>query len=113
MKSNPVLNSFLIIAVTLSLVLPLRTSAQGIKKEAQMGDIIVSSGEVLVRAKGRWSRLKSVPHPLFSTDKVVTRQGRAEIRLTSGGTIRLDVDSNLSFAKKRDIIGIINKGITR
>lgn len=109
MKSKPFLNFFLIVAVTLSLVLPLKTSAQGIKKEAQMGEIIVSSGEVLVRTKGRWSRLKSVPHPLFSTDKVVTRQGRAEIRLTSGGVMRLDVDSNLSFAKKRDIIGIINK----
>ncbi|MGA1795434.1 MAG: hypothetical protein ACMUIL_06175 [bacterium] len=109
MKSKPFLNSFLVIAVTLSLVFPLKASAQGIKREAQMGEIIASSGEVLVRTKGRWSRLKSFPHPLFSTDKVVTRQGRAEMRLTSGGTLRLDVDSNLSFVKKRDIIGIINK----
>jgi len=111
MKSKPLLNPFLTIVSILLLVFSFKTSAQGIEKEGQLGVIAVSSGEVLVRTKGRWGRLKSVPHPIFSTDKVVTKGGRAEIHLVFGGIIRLDIDSNLSFVKKREITGIVNKRI--
>ncbi|MGA1868106.1 MAG: FecR domain-containing protein [bacterium] len=96
-----------IISVATLLVIPLYTFAQKPQEAVKLGDITLSSGEVLVRTKGKWSALKTVPHPLFSTDKVVTRRGRAEINLIDTGIIRLDIDSNLSIVEKKERKGVL------
>lgn len=87
-------------AVVFALLLPLQSSAAE-ENAVKMGDIVAYSGEVLVRSKGVWSRLSEVPHPIYSADKVVTRRGRAEMKVPNGGKIMMDIDTNLSFAEKR------------
>lgn len=66
-----------------------------------VGQIASFTGDVMVRTRGTWQKLTAVPLTVFNTDKVVTRQGRAEIRLADGGIIRVDMDSNITITEKR------------
>ena len=87
--------------------------AQDVKDCVKLGDITTFSGEVLVKTKGVWSRLKTTPHIIYNTDKIVTRKGRAEITFIDGGVVRLDLDSNLSIAQRDETGGfMIRKKIT-
>lgn len=75
----------------------------------KLGDITSYTGDVLVRTKGDWEKLSKVPHPVYSSDKVVTKRGRAEIRLSDGGVVRMDLDTNLSIVKRSETEGFIFK----
>lgn len=66
----------------------------------KIGEITASNGEVLIRAQGKWMRLKKTPRALYGSDKVVTRRGRAEIVFVDGGHLRLDVDTNVSIHQR-------------
>ncbi len=65
--------------------------------DTKIGDIATFKGEVLIRTQKNWKRLKKVPYPLYATDKVVTRRGRAEVLFVDGGRLRLDTDTNISI----------------
>ncbi|MBI9085344.1 MAG: FecR domain-containing protein [Desulfobacterales bacterium] len=98
----------LFLAMALSLVLfcylPAQAAPAGQDDGAAIqgvGQIASFTGDVMVRTRGTWRKLVAVPYTVFNTDKVVTRQGRAEIRLADGGIIRVDIDSNITITEKR------------
>ena len=70
--------------------------------DIRIGDISQFDGEVLIRTQKKWIRLKQTPHPLYATDKVVTRRGRAEVEFTDGGRLRLDVDTNIGIYQRQE-----------
>ncbi len=70
--------------------------------DIKIGDISQFEGEVLIRTQKKWMRLKETPHPLYATDKVVTRRGRAEVEFTDGGRLRLDVDTNIGIYQRQE-----------
>jgi hypothetical protein len=70
--------------------------------DIKIGDISAFKGEVLIRTQKKWMRLKKTPHPLYATDKVVARRGRAEVVFTDGGRLRLDLDTNISIHQLRE-----------
>ena len=72
----------------------------------KVGDITHFTGTVLVRSTGRWSRLSEVPVALYKTDKVVTKDGRAEITLVDTGTVRMDRDSNITITQRMEGTGM-------
>ncbi|MGA1868947.1 MAG: FecR domain-containing protein [bacterium] len=106
--------SFVIImVVTFLMVIFLHAHATRTGEPIQLGEITSFSGEVLIKTKGTWSKLEKTPCIIFSTDKIVTRRGRAEVRLVDGGIIRIDLDSNLSIAEKEDAEGfMVRKKVT-
>jgi hypothetical protein len=86
-----------------ALILPATAFAE------KVGDITSYTGDVLVRTKGEWNKITKVPHPVFSSDKVVTKRGRAEIKFGDGGFIRMHVDSILSIVRKQETEGLALK----
>ena len=94
--------TFVILACLL-LALPAFSSAE--PAVVKLGDVTSYTGDVLVRTKGIWKRLKAVPHPVFSSDKVVTKRGRAEIAFVDGGILKINLDSNLSVVEKKEAEG--------
>lgn len=71
----------------------------------KIGDITTFSGEVLVRSAGEWSRLSRTPYPLYNTDKVITKRGRAEIRLVDTGVMRMEANSNVTINQRYEGAG--------
>ncbi|MGA1825188.1 MAG: FecR domain-containing protein [bacterium] len=106
---------FIIILIVFTFMLSILFHAYATKPESviKLGEITSFTGEVLVKTNGNWSKLKKTPTTLFNTDKIVTRRGRAEVRLVDGGIIRIDLDSNLSIAEKEDAEGfMVRKKVT-
>jgi hypothetical protein len=93
---------FLII-VAFALILPSAAFAE------KLGEITSYTGEVLIRSKGEWSKITNVPQPVFSSDKVVTKRGRAEIRFVDGGFIRMHLDSILSIIRIKETTVLTTK----
>lgn len=83
------------------LAFPLYAFARTPQNVVKLGDVTSYTGEVMVRTKGVWKKLDVVPYPVFSSDKVVTGRGRAEIRFVDGGVLKLDMDSNISIVEKK------------
>ena len=93
----------IVILSAFALILPSAAFAE------QLGEITSYTGEVLIRSKGEWSKITEVPQPVFSSDKVVTKRGRAEIRFVDGGFIRIHLDSILSIVRIKETKGLTIK----
>ncbi len=72
----------------------------------KVGEITHFTGTVLVRNSGRWSRVSEVPITLYKTDKVVTKDGRAEIMFIDAGTVRMERDSNVTLDLTSESTGL-------
>lgn len=102
----------LILILFLAVVFALPASnavAAPAKKVVKIGDITSFNGAVLIRTKGTWGRLKKTPHPIFSSDKIVTKRGRAQVRFVDGGVMRVNVDSNVSIVQRVEMKGFFTK----
>jgi hypothetical protein len=100
----------LVVVIAVSFLLPVhQADAAQAQKVVKIGDIKSFNGAVLVRTKGVWGRLKKVPHPLFSTDKIVTKRGRAAVAFVDGGVLRVNVDSNVSIVQRTEMKGFFSK----
>ncbi|MCP4698028.1 MAG: FecR domain-containing protein, partial [Gammaproteobacteria bacterium] len=66
----------------------------------KIGEITTYTGQVLVRSKGKWMKLVKAPFPIYSTDKVVTKRGRAQVHLVGTGVLRMDTDSNITITQR-------------
>jgi hypothetical protein len=75
----------------------------------KLGEITKFSGDVLVRTQTIWTKLEKTPYPIFSSDKIVTRKGRAEINFIDGGLVRMNIDSNISIERQTETEGIFSK----
>ena len=75
----------------------------------KVGDITSFGGAVFVRTKGVWGRLRKAPHPIFSSDKIVTKQGRAQVGFVDGGRMRVNVDSNITIVQNVSMKGMFAK----
>ena len=91
------------------MALPYPALAKSSLEAVKIGDVTTFTGEVLIRINGKWSRLERVPQPIYSSDKVVTRQGRAEIGFADGGILRLDIDTNISISQTKEKKGLFSK----
>lgn len=105
-------NKWVVLIITLTMIIPYQMFAGGTSAEAaagtvvaKAGDIVSYTGQVLVRSQGKWMRLKQTPHAVYSSDKIVTKRGRAEVKFTDGSTMRLDVDSNVTITQKLETAG--------
>ena len=72
----------------------------------KIGHITYAKGQVLVRTKGKWTILKNTPWPIYATDRVVTKSGRASITLVDGGVVRMNIDTSLRLIRKE-----VSKGL--
>ncbi|KKK88709.1 hypothetical protein LCGC14_2740420 [marine sediment metagenome] len=102
----------LILVLFLAVVFALPASnavAAPAKKVVKIGDITSFNGAVLIRTKGTWGRLKKTPHPIFSSDKIVTKRGRAQVRFVDGGVMRVNIDSNVSIVQRVEMKGFFTK----
>ncbi|HEB02099.1 MAG TPA: hypothetical protein ENI12_02585, partial [Nitrospirae bacterium] len=102
----------LILVLFLAVVFALPASnsvAAPAKKVVKIGDIVSFNGAVLIRTKGTWGRLRKTPHPIFSSDKIVTKRGRAQVRFVDGGVMRVNVDSNVSIVQRVEMKGFFTK----
>ena len=105
-------SSALILVLFLAVVFALPasyTEAASAKKVVKIGDITAFNGAVLVRTKGTWGKLRKVPHPVFSSDKIVTKRGRAQMKFVDGGIMRVNVDSNVSIVQRVEMKGFFTK----
>ncbi len=98
----------LFLAVVFALPLTYAEAAPA-KKVVKIGDITSFNGAVLVRTKGTWGKLRRVPHPVFSSDKIVTKRGRAQLKFVDGGIMRVNVDSNVSIVQRVEMKGFFTK----
>ncbi len=102
----------LVLFLAVVFALPLTDAeAAPAKKVVKIGDITAFNGAVLIRTKGTWGKLrrKMVPHPVFSSDKIVTKRGRAQLRFVDGGRMRVNVDSNVSIVQRVEMKGFFTK----
>ncbi len=76
----------------------------------KIGHITYAKGQVIVRTKGKWMILKETPWPIYSTDRVVTKSGRANITLVDGGVVRMNVDTSLRIVRKEAASGFLSSG---
>ncbi|MDM8536354.1 FecR family protein [Desulfobacterales bacterium HSG17] len=88
-----------IFVMLLILVCPLAASHAAETKG--MGQVTAYTGDVIVRTNGKWAKLKKIPHTLYSSDKVVTNRGRAQVQFHDGDVIKLDIDSNISMNEEK------------
>jgi hypothetical protein len=91
----------------LLLAFPVAAFASIPREVVKLGDITSYTGDVLVRTKGAWGKIENVPYPVFSSDKVVTKRGRAEVSFLDGASLRMNVDSDLSIVQKQEIEGLL------
>jgi hypothetical protein len=73
----------------------------------KIGHITYAKGAVLVRSKGTWMHLKKTPWPLYATDRVVTKSGRASINLVDGGMVRMNIDTSLRIIRTKASNGFL------
>ena len=78
----------------------------------KIGHITYAKGQVLVRSKGRWMRLAETPWPLYATDRIVTKSGRASINLVDGGVVRMNIDTSLRIIRKDVPKGFLSSSMT-
>lgn len=113
-KRNAKLCLLLIVIMASTLWFPPAAPGQE-KKEAELkkkiADITQFKGEVLVRTRMAWQAVDKTPYPLFSEDKVATKQGRAEIVFADGGIMRLGLDSEVKISERKEEVGVIRKRI--
>jgi hypothetical protein len=99
----------LVLLLAVSFALPAYQAEAATRKVVKIGDITTFNGAVLVRTKGTWGRLKKTPHPLFSSDKIVTKRGRAHVKFVDGGSMRVNIDSNVSIVQRIEMKGFFTK----
>jgi hypothetical protein len=102
-------NKLFILIFAIIMALPCAGFAAPEMKDARIGDVTKFTGDVLVRTNGNWKKLAKTPYPIYSSDKVVTNRGRAEVSLTDGGILKMDTDSNISISRSAEQSGIIFK----
>ncbi|MCP4351474.1 MAG: FecR domain-containing protein [Desulfobacterales bacterium] len=105
-------NRLFIFVLAITVIFPSLTFADGnntleVRNDVRIGDVTAFTGNVLVRTNGKWSKLEKIPFPIFTSDKVVTRQGRAEVEFIGGGILRLDAESNVSINQSEVRSGVL------
>lgn len=102
-------NKLFILIFAIITAIPCSAFAAPEMKDARIGDVTKFTGDVLVRTNGNWRKLTKTPYPIYSSDKVVTNRGRAEVSLADGGILKMDTDSNISISRRAAQSGIIFK----
>jgi len=97
--------NFLIIL--LACVLSFAFTTPALSGEKPIGKLTDFSGAVIIKSKGSWAPEPTLNHPLYSSDKVVTREGRATITFNDGAVVKIAHNSNLLIKE-----GIENKGVS-
>ncbi len=97
--------NFLIILLACVLSFALATPA--LSGEEPIGKLTDFSGAVIIKSKGSWAAEPTLNHPLYSSDKVVTRVGRATITFNDGAVVKIANNSNLLIKE-----GLENEGVS-
>ena len=95
----------LIMLLTCALIFAL--AAPALSSEEPVGKLTDFSGAVIIKSKGSWGAQPTLNQPLYSSDKVVTRLGRATITFNDGLVIKVANNSNLLIKE-----GLENEGVS-
>ena len=95
----------LIMLLTCALIFALATPA--LSSEEPVGKLTDFSGAVIIKSKGSWGAQPTLNQPLYSSDKVVTRLGKATITFNDGLVIKVANNSNLLIKE-----GLENEGVS-
>jgi len=98
---------FLILLVTCILIFLSATPA--LSREEPVGKLTDFSGDVIIKSKGSWAVQPSLNQPLYSSDKVVTRLGRATITFSDGAIVKVENNSNLLIEERVEEKGWFRK----
>ena len=97
--------NFLIILLACVLSFALATPA--LSGEEPVGKLTDFSGAVIIKSKGSWAAEPTLNQLLYSSDKVVTRLGKATITFNDGLVIKVANNSNLLIKE-----GLENEGVS-
>lgn len=98
---------FLIMLLTCTLIFLSATPA--LSREDPVGKLTDFSGDVIIKSKGSWAVQPTLNHPLYSSDKVVTRLGRATITFSDGAIVKVENNSNLLIEERVEEKGWFRK----
>ena len=98
---------FLIMLLTCTLILLSATPA--LSRAEPVGKLTEFSGDVIIKSKGSWAVQPTLNHPLYSSDKVVTRLGRATITFSDGAIVKVENNSNLLIEERVEVKGWFRK----
>ena len=96
-----------VLIILLACVLSFALATPALSGEEPVGKLTDFSGAVIIKSKGSWAAEPTLNHPLYSSDKVVTRLGRATITFNDGAVVKIANNSNLLIKE-----GIENKGVS-
>ena len=102
-KSTKVLIMLLTCALIFALAMP------ALSGEKPVGKLTYFSGDVIMKSKGSWAAKPTLNHPLYSSDKVVTRLGKATITFNDGAVITIANNSNLLIKEGVEKEGVVTK----
>ena len=95
----------LIMLLTCALIFALTTPA--LSGEKPVGKLTYFSGDVIMKSKGSWAAEPTLNHPLYSSDKVVTRLGKATITFNDGAVVQVANNSNLLIKEQAEKEGVL------
>jgi hypothetical protein len=98
-----------VMIIPLMLTLMFAWASSPLASEGPVAKLTDFSGNIILRSQGSWTAQPKVNHPLYSSDKVVTRLGKATIVFNDGAVIHLANNSNLLIKEGSEDKGVLAK----
>lgn len=106
MYSSNATRWFFLILITSAFIF---LSTPGFSADKSIGKLTDFSGTVLIKSQGSWAVEPRENLPLYSGDKVVTREGTATITFNDGAVMEIRSNSNLMITEREEEKGIFKK----
>jgi hypothetical protein len=85
------------------------TATPALSAAEPVGKLADFSGDVILKSQGSWAVQPTLNHPLYSSDKVVTRLGKATIIFNDGAIVKIENNSNLLIDERVEVKGVFRK----
>lgn len=85
------------------------TATPALSDAEPIGRLTDFSGDVIIKSKGSWAAQPTLNYPLYSSDKVVTRLGKATIIFNDGAIVKIENNSNLLIDERVEVKGFFRK----
>ena len=97
------------LSMLLACALIFLTATPALSAVEPIGRLTDFSGDVIIKSKGSWAAQPTLNHPLYASDKVVTRLGRATITFNDGAIVKIENNSNLLIDERVEVKGFFRK----
>jgi hypothetical protein len=97
------------LSMLLACALIFLTATPALSAAEPVGKLADFSGDVILKSQGSWAVQPTLNHPLYSSDKVVTRLGKATIIFNDGAIVKIENNSNLLIDERVEVKGFFRK----